>query len=70
MSLETELAAALDRHYAELRTNTPSDVLSAHLVASLRLFEDSILRRAKHPLYNPGRVDPPATVARSGGTRI
>lgn len=70
MTIEADIVAVLDRHHAELRTNTPSDVLAAHMVASLRLFEDSMLRRAKHPLYNPGRVDPPATAARAGGTRI
>lgn len=63
MTIEADLVAVLDRHWSELRTNTPSDVLAAHMAASLRLFEDSLLERARHPFYNPGRLDPLAPVA-------
>lgn len=63
MTIETDLTALIDLHRAELRTNTPSNVLAAHMVASLRLFEESMLERARHPFYNPGRIDPLAPVA-------
>ena len=63
MTIESDLAAVLDRHFAELRTNTPSSVLASHMVAALRLFEGSLLERARHPFYNPGRLDPLAPVA-------
>lgn len=63
MTLETDLVDVLDRHWSELRTNTPPEVLAAHMLASLRLFEDSLIERSRHPFYHPGRVDPLAAVA-------
>ena len=49
MTLETDLVDVLDRHWSELRTNTPPEVLAAHMLASLRLFEDSLIERSSAP---------------------
>ena len=41
-------------HPELIRTNTPPDVLAAHLLASLAAFEDSLLARSAHPFFRPG----------------
>lgn len=38
-------------------SNTPREVLAAHMLHSLKLFESSLIERAAHPFYAPGRVD-------------
>ena len=50
------LADWLARHPEAVRTNTPLDVLAAHMLASLRAFEDSLAARASHPFFRPGSV--------------
>ena len=37
------------------RTNTPPEVLAAHMLASLKAFEDSLLARSAHPFFRPGK---------------
>jgi hypothetical protein len=53
--LTRDLADLLAQHRGEVTTNTPPDVLAAHMVAALALFERSLLDRARHPFYAPGR---------------
>lgn len=59
MTLEQSIVAALAENPADYRTNTPLDVLAAHMVASLRQFEASLIARSSHPFFAPGRQ--PAT---------
>ena len=49
------LADWLARHPEAVRTNTPLDVLAAHMLASLKTFEDSLLARSAHPFFRPGK---------------
>ena len=49
------LIALLVAHPELRRTNTPPEVLAAHMLASLRQFEDSLLARSAHPFYRPGQ---------------
>jgi hypothetical protein len=51
-----DIADVLARHSHALQTNTPLDVLAAHMVASLKLFEQSLKDRADHDFYHPERV--------------
>ena len=59
MSLEADLAAVLIEHRDRVRTNTPADVLAAHMVKALELFEETLLERARHPFYAPGQRNGP-----------
>jgi hypothetical protein len=59
MTINTDLVALLARHPYVIQTNTPLDVLAAHMIASLYLFEQSLKDRADHAFYNPGKVDAP-----------
>lgn len=56
--LTQAVIAALAANPTCFRTNTPIDVLAAHMVRSLELFEQSIIDRGNHPFYAPGRHDP------------
>jgi hypothetical protein len=51
-----DIADVLARHSHVLQTNTPLEVLAAHMVASLNLFEQSLKDRADHDFYHPERV--------------
>jgi len=55
--LETLVASALASCPLERRTNTPVEVLAAHMVKSLDLFEQSLLDRAAHPFFYMGKRD-------------
>jgi hypothetical protein len=59
----SDLARAIEmtlaRHFSEVKTNTPLDVLAAHMVASLRLFEATLQQRADHQFFAPGRRNAP-----------
>jgi hypothetical protein len=59
MTLNTDLVELLARHPYAIQTNTPLDVLAAHMIASLYLFEQSLKDRADHAFYNPGKVNAP-----------
>ncbi|RPI19662.1 MAG: hypothetical protein EHM65_01230 [Acidobacteriales bacterium] len=54
-----DLETALIQNPAERRTNTPTDVLAAHLAECLRAFETALLARAAHPFYAPGNRNGP-----------
>ena len=54
-----DLVSVLIRNSAKLRTNTPLEVLAAHMVASLKSFEQSLLDRSAHPFFAPGKRDAP-----------
>jgi hypothetical protein len=56
-SLVDEIVAALVRHPPH--TNTPLEVLAQHMVRSLDLFEHSLIERANHPFFAPGRQGQP-----------
>jgi hypothetical protein len=45
----------LAQHPEVVTTNTPLEVLAAHMLASLQLFEQSIKDRSDHPFYRPGQ---------------
>jgi TorA maturation chaperone TorD len=57
--LAHDLETALIQNPAARRTNTPTDVLAAHLVKALELFEETLLERARHPFYAPGNRNGP-----------
>jgi hypothetical protein len=50
-----DLADVLAKHPEVITTNTPLEVLAAHMLASLQLFEDSLKERAAHDFYRPGQ---------------
>jgi hypothetical protein len=51
----SDLADVLAKHPHVVSTNTPLEVLAAHMLASLQLFEQSIKDRSDHPFYRPGQ---------------
>ena len=48
----------VEHRYEVTKTNTPLDILAAHMLASLALFEQSLLDRANHEFYNPAHAKP------------
>jgi hypothetical protein len=50
-----DLETALIQNPKERRTNTPTDVLAGYLAGCLHAFETTLLARAAHPFYAPGR---------------
>lgn len=50
-----DLVQILARHPQFVRSNTPLEVLAGHMVNSLALFESTLIARADHPFYAPGR---------------
>jgi hypothetical protein len=59
VTLNTDLVALLARHPYVIQTNTPLDVLAAHMIASLYLFEQSLKDRSDHKFYHPERRNDP-----------
>lgn len=58
-----DIVSVLIRNSAKVRTNTPLEVLAAHMVQSLHAFEQTLLDRSNHPLFAPGkRHAPPVPV--------
>ena len=55
--MKSALANLLARHPEIVATNTPLDVLADHMIASLQLFEQSLLDRSDHDFYHPGRFN-------------
>ncbi len=54
-----KIEAVLIQHPEVRLTNTPPSVLASHMVESLWLLETSILRRSRHPFYNPTDINAP-----------
>lgn len=52
-----DLVQLLARHPRFVRSNTPLEILAGHMVNSLALFESTLIARADHPFYAPGRLD-------------
>ena len=57
--LEQAIVAALAADPRACQTNTPLEVLAAHMVKSMELFERSLLARSAHPFFAPGMRDAP-----------
>jgi hypothetical protein len=58
VTFQQALEAALIKFNPQ-RTNTPVDVLAAHMERALAEFETTLLERARHPFYAPGRPHEP-----------
>lgn len=54
-TLETAIVAALAASPSACKTNTPLEVLAAHMVKSMELFEASIKARSDHPFFALGK---------------
>ena len=54
-----DIVSVLIRNSAKVRTNTPLEVLAAHMVASLHSFETTLLELSNHPFFAPGKRDAP-----------
>ena len=46
-------------HPEMVHTNTPLEVLAAHMTNSLALFESTLIARAQHDFFKPGYTDAP-----------
>ena len=57
--LEQAIVAVLAADPRACRTNTPLEVLAAHMVRSMELFERSLLARSAHPFYAMGKQGAP-----------
>jgi hypothetical protein len=57
--LTRAIEMTLVRHQGEVKTNTPLEILAAHMVESLRLFEASLIARSDHQFYHPERRNAP-----------
>jgi hypothetical protein len=56
-NLENAIVAALAANPDAYRTNTPLEVLAAHMVRSMESFEWALLARSMHPFFAPGKRD-------------
>jgi hypothetical protein len=53
------IAAVLAQYPDLVSTNTPLEVLAAHMLASLDVFEDTLKARSDHQFYHPERRNAP-----------
>ena len=60
-----DLVAVLIQHQSQVRTNTPLEVLAAHMVQSLNAFEQTLLDRSNHPFFAPGKRNDPNCCSRA-----
>jgi hypothetical protein len=57
--LEKAIVAALAADPHICRTNTPLEILAAHMIQSMELFEKTLADRSRHQFYAMGKRDAP-----------